>query len=141
MTPNVVQNEAGFSLAELLVAITILAVGLLSIAGMQLVAIKTNMVSSGISAGSALAGGVLEEFMARDTGDVILRTAVPVATPATLWAGREVEGAGVFTATYAIEVDTPVVSISRITVTVTGGRDLNNNEKTVVMRGLKRYVP
>jgi type IV pilus assembly protein PilV len=141
MTPKIVKSEAGFSLAELLVAITILAVGLLSIAGMQLVAIKTNMVSSGISAGSALAGGVLEEFMARDSGDLILRTAVPVATPATLWTGREVEGAGIFTATYAVEVDTPVVNISRITVTVTGGRDLNNNEKIVVMRGLKRYVP
>jgi len=137
-----VKNEAGFSLAELLVAITILAVGLLSVAGMQLVAIKANMVSSGISAGSALASGVLEEFMTRDADAVILRTAVPVASPATYWAAdREVEGAGIFTATYAVEVDTPVVNISRITVTVTGGRDLNNNEKTVVMRGLKRYVP
>lgn len=134
-------NQKGFSLAELLVAITILAIGLLSVAGMQLVAIKANMVSSGISAGSALASGVLEEFMARDAGDVILRTAVPVASPATLWADREVEGAGIFTATYAVEVDEPVVNISLITVTVTGGRDLNNNQKSVVMRGLKRYVP
>lgn len=141
MTNNIIRNEAGFSLAELLVAITILAVGLLSVAGMQLVAIKTNMFSSGISAGSALASGVLEEFMARDSGDVILRTAVPVAAPATLWTGRVVEGAGVFSATYAVEVDAPVVNISRITVTVTGGRDLSNNEKSVVMRGLKRYVP
>lgn len=134
-------NQKGFSLAELLVAITILAIGLLSVAGMQLVAIKANMLSSGISAGSALASGVLEEFMARDAGDDILRTAVPVSTPTTLWTGREVEGAGIFTATYALEVDTPVTNISRITVTVTGGRDLENKEKRVVMRGLKRYVP
>jgi type IV pilus assembly protein PilV len=134
-------NQGGFTLVELLVAITILAVGLLSIAGMQIVAIKTNMSSSSLSAGSALAGGVLEEFMARDAGDAILRTAVPVASPATLWTGRVVEGGGTFQAAYSLETNTPVANVARITVTVTGGSDQNNVTRTAVVRGLKRYVP
>jgi type IV pilus assembly protein PilV len=134
-------SQGGFTLIELLIAITILAVGLLSIAGMQIVAIKTNMSSSGMSAGSALAGGVLEEFMARDPGDAILANAVPVSSPETLWTGRVVEGAGIFAASYSLETDTPVDNVARITVTVRGGRDQNNGQRVVVVRGLKRYVP
>ena len=134
-------SQGGFTLVELLVAITILAVGLLSIAGMQIVAIKTNMSSSSMSAGSALASGVLEGFMARDPGDIILRTAVPEASPVTLWTGRVVEGAGTFTATYWLATNAPVNNVARITVKVTGGRDQNNAQREVVVRGLKRYVP
>jgi type IV pilus assembly protein PilV len=56
-------KQEGYTLIEILVAITILAFGLMAVATMQVTAIKTNAVASGMSQGLTLAQDKAEELM------------------------------------------------------------------------------
>ena len=56
-------KEEGYTLIEILVAIAILAFGLMAVATMQVTAIKTNAVASGMSQGLTLAQDKAEELM------------------------------------------------------------------------------
>ena len=56
-------KEAGYTLTEVLIAITILAFGLMAVATMQVTAIKTNAIASGMSQGLNLAQAKMEELM------------------------------------------------------------------------------
>jgi prepilin-type N-terminal cleavage/methylation domain-containing protein len=57
------KNQEGFTLVEILIAIAILAFGLLAVATMQVRAIKTNAIASGISQGLTLGQAKVEELM------------------------------------------------------------------------------
>ena len=60
--PKLKQQE-GYTLVEILIAITVLAFGLLAVATMQVTAIKTNAIASGISQGLTLGQAKVEELM------------------------------------------------------------------------------
>jgi type IV pilus assembly protein PilV len=57
------KRQEGYTLVEILIAIGILAFGLMAVATMQVTAIKTNATASGISQGITLAQAKLEELM------------------------------------------------------------------------------
>jgi len=61
-TGGILQQE-GYTLVEILIAIGILAFGLMAVATMQVTAIKTNATASGISQGMTLAQAKLEDLM------------------------------------------------------------------------------
>ena len=56
-------KQEGYTLVEILIAIAILAFGLLAVATMQVRAIKTNATASGISQGLTLGQAKVEELM------------------------------------------------------------------------------
>jgi len=56
-------KQEGYTLVEILIAITVLAFGLLAVATMQVTAIKTNAIASGISQGLTLGQAKVEELM------------------------------------------------------------------------------
>ena len=56
-------KEDGYTLVEVLIAITVLAFGLMAVATMQVTAIKTNAIASGMSQGLTLAQAKVEELM------------------------------------------------------------------------------
>ena len=103
----------GFTLIEVLVAITVFAIGLLALAGMQVTAIQGGTTSQRITAAVALADGIVGSIQALDSGDTMFDSAV---SSGTAWPeALPVEG---YTATYAVAVDTPVTGIAECTVTV-----------------------
>jgi len=57
------KSEQGYTLIESLIAIAILAFGLMAVATMQITAIKANAIASGMSQGLALAQTKVEELM------------------------------------------------------------------------------
>ena len=57
------QNEKGFTLLEVIVAISILTIGLLAVASMQVSAIRGNASAYGITEGTSLASDQIEKLM------------------------------------------------------------------------------
>lgn len=112
-------NEKGFSLIELMIAVSILAIGLLGLAGLQGTAINGNHHGNTISQATVLAQDTIEEI--RNTNyDDINTTNFPAS-----------QTDGIFEKAILIEDDTPLNELKRVTVTVTWGK-LNKHQ--VVLR-------
>lgn len=105
--------EAGFTLVEVLVALTIFAIGLLALAGMQVTAIKGGATSQRVTAAVALADGIVANIQARDAGDAFFDVAV---SPAAEW--PEALTINGFQVLYTVAINTPVTGIAQLTVTV-----------------------
>ena len=63
MNKIIKKNQNGFTLIEIMIAITVLAIGILAIAKMQLAAVKGNSYASGLTEASTLAQDKMEELM------------------------------------------------------------------------------
>jgi type IV pilus assembly protein PilV len=112
------QNNEGFTLIEVLIAISIFAFGLLSVAAMQISAIQVNSTAGQITTRSTWAQDKLEELMALPYTDPLLvdnNSAVEVMTNHT-----DTSPPTGYTITWSVDNNNPVSSTKLITVTVTG---------------------
>lgn len=102
-------NNKGFSLIEMLIAVTILAVGLLAVAGLQITAIQGNSQGNSVSQATALAEDRIESIRNMDYAAISF---VPNPNIETNVAGT------LYTRETLVEVDTPMSDLKKITVTV-----------------------
>ncbi|MCD6527603.1 MAG: prepilin-type N-terminal cleavage/methylation domain-containing protein [Desulfuromonas sp.] len=146
-------NENGFTLIEVMIALTIFAIGLLGVAGMQVTALKGNSTAHSVSAKVALGSGIIEEFLALEGNDPRLTTEVtddpwafateevdPPTDPPTFTDVEEINiaGAGNCSATVTVNADpvigtTTYTGLTQIVVTTHNpkGRDV---EQTIMKR-------
>ena len=121
MTRNLADQQ-GFSLIELLVAITLFAIGILSVISMQITAIKSNSIANKLSTATALAQETMDDITAWSINDPSLNTATANAVydlnGAAAGTNLTVEGAGTFSATYTTTINTPVAGVTRIVVNI-----------------------
>lgn len=127
------KKEDGFTLIEVLVAITIFAVGLLAVAAMQNSAILMNSSAGKLTNLSTWGMDKIEELSALPYTDPWLETAGN--PPGNDSAGNtHQEVSGDYTISWTVIDDNPLTSIKNITVTVTG------RGKTAIIRFLKPNV-
>ena len=104
-------NQKGFTLLELLIALTILAIGLLGLAGLHIAAIQGNVSGFKISTATAVSQERIEELKAIDTSS------------ASLSAGDHADGNVViqgitYNRSYTIQDNTPIQDTSTLILTV-----------------------
>lgn len=139
-------DQRGFTMVELLVAITLMAIGLFAVAGMQVFAMNSNTIAHRLTVASSLAQQVFEDIMLWDPasaqGECFVNSntytycADPVNNPGVTTI--TVPGAGTFTPTYVTTVGTGANGVpsglTKVVVTVTGAG------RTVTITGFKRRV-
>jgi type IV pilus assembly protein PilV len=131
------KKEEGFTLIEVLIAITIFAVGLLAVAAMQTSAIKMNSTAGKLTNLSTWGMDKIEELSALPYTNPWLEMAGNPGNPppATDSAGNtHVQVSGDYTISWTVIDDNPLTSTKKITVTVTG------RGKTAVISFLKPNV-
>lgn len=113
--------QSGFGMIEMLVAVVILAVGLLGLAQLQITAITANAQSDSISVANALVQKAVEDIAAMPADDAIFAADT---VPDPLWptwgeSPFTIAGAGVYEVTYYVDADyQSVTGLSQITVHV-----------------------
>ena len=115
------QKDQGFTLIEVLIAITIFAVGLLAVAAMQISAINVNSTAGQITPRITWAQDKLEELMALPYSDPWIEDLgdPPSGTDSDGNAHQETTSDG-YTISWTVTDDTPISSTKLITVAVTG---------------------
>lgn len=134
-------SQAGFSMVELLIAVVILAVGLLGLAELQITAMRANTQSESMVAATALAKEKIEEIAALASDNTTFNNPVNNAT----WTGSPftLAGAGRFDVTYSVATNHQgVTNLCLVTVRVRSQDEvmsvLGKRREEVVMTTLKR---
>ncbi len=112
-------NRNGFTLLELLVAVSIIAVGLLAAASMQGVAVNSNSVANRVSVASSLAQQVAEDLLSSGSTGTILNTNGTynyMLDPVNHTNSITIPGSGTFRAQYTTTIS-PVISGATLTGT------------------------
>lgn len=143
-----IKSEKGFSLVELLIAVVLLTIGLLAVAGMQTTAMNGNAWANRLSTAASLAQEVMEDFMARnpETDPVLITATTNNGTYDldSLAAGTQnpinIPGAGGFTVVYSISLDTPVANVTKIDVAVCLNITLNCSTTAAPLIGQTTYI-
>jgi type IV pilus assembly protein PilV len=124
------KGRNGFTLLELLIAVSLLAIGLLAVASMQSVAMNANMVSNRLTVATTLAQQVAEEMLSLNISDPKLNTAIsmPASTapnytfinPSTGVASTQIAipGAGTYAARYSTAPNSTVTGNTQIVIIV-----------------------
>ena len=104
------KKEDGYTLIEVLIALTIFAVGLLGVAAMQTSAIRMNSTAGKLTNLSTWGTDKIEELSALPYSDPLLDSA----------GNPHKEVTGDYTISWTVIDDNPVTNTKNITVTVTG---------------------
>ena len=119
-----IQKDQGFTLIEVLIALTIFAVGLLAVAAMQTSAITVNSTAGQITTRMTWAQDKLEELMALPYTDPLLEDLgnPPSGTDSAGNLHQETisDGSDNYIISWAVTDDTLITGTKLITVTVTG---------------------
>jgi type IV pilus assembly protein PilV len=114
------QNDAGFTLIEVLIAISILAVGLLGVAAMQTSAIQVNSAAGQMTARIIWAQDRMEELKALPFSDPWLEAAGNPPGVDSAGNTHDQTTSDGYAVRWDIADDNPVPNTKRIVVTVTG---------------------
>ncbi len=140
---SIIKCEKGFTLLEMLIAVMILAVGLLGLAQLQVTAIRTNVQASSVVTAAALGQSVLEDIARMPGSDPIFQTAVASYADWPNFPTVTVQG-GVYSIQYKTVVDYEgLPNVTKVDIKVESQKNiqtvLGGRKEVVNLITLKRY--
>ena len=109
-------NQSGFTLLEVLIAISILTVGLLGVAQMQIMGIKGNYFSGNTTAALSLAEEKMEDLLGKSYTDAELASGNnPDANNPIDETGQ---AGGIYSRMWTVTDNTPIIDTKEVTVSV-----------------------
>jgi prepilin-type N-terminal cleavage/methylation domain-containing protein len=140
-------NNKGFSLVELMIALVLMAIGILAVLQMQIVGMQSSSIANQLSVATGLAREVIEDVQSWDVANppvsgLFTSPGLPQQAYDRFQANRSattiaVPGAGVFSATYTVTPIGPEFSTAAVTVTVT---EVTGTGKTVTLTSHRRIL-
>ncbi len=118
------KGRNGFTLLELLIAVSLMAIGLLAVASMQAVAMRSNLVSNRLTVAASLAQQVAEDVLSYNPSDPRLTTGTQqylfLTDPATNTTSQQIRipGAGSYQANYVVTQNQGTTGNTQIVITV-----------------------
>jgi type IV pilus assembly protein PilV len=109
---NVCGNQPGFTLLEVLIAISILTVGLLGVAQMQIMGIQGNYFSGNTTTALTLAEEKMEDLLGQSY------TAVTTGNDANNPIDETGQAGGIYTRMWIVADNTPITDTKTVTVNV-----------------------
>jgi type IV pilus assembly protein PilV len=109
-------NESGFSLVSVLIALTILSVGIMALTRTNFVVLRAQREAASRTTAVAVARAYLEELRGRDAATLASESPVSVDEKG------KTDATGVYTRSVEVIDQRPTLSLKRVTVTVTGPR-------------------
>ncbi len=138
------KRQQGFTLLELLIAVSLLAIGLLAAASMQGVAINANSFANKNSISTSIAQEVMETLMSLPIDSPTVVTAVTDSTwdldPGTAGTTIAVPAGGTYEAIYTAHTNTPTASVTTFIVTVKQINPDGTKKTMLTYTGLKRVT-
>ena len=106
----------GFTLLEVLVALTVFSTALLALGRMQITASQVNAAAGRLSRATALAQDSAEQLMALAYDSALLNDQTPTGQSTTYTAPNPPTG---YTVTWQVDSDSPVLGVKTVNLTVT----------------------
>jgi len=138
---NVFANQSdGFTLIEILIAISIFAIGILGVASMQMTATKGNIAAGNLTQNVLVAQSQEEDLLMTPYHDVD-RLSAGTHTPDqdADWVDNDGDGTvdesgetGPISVSYVVDEDTPVINTKTITMTVTKPHMTGRKTATII---------
>ncbi len=116
-------KEKGFTLLEVIIAVSVLTFGLLAVASMQATAIRGNYLSGNLTGASTLAGDRVEKLLSMGYSD------------ADLDVGDHSNSRGIYTISWNVAQNAAFNNTKTVNVTVSWTE--RGSQKTLVMQGIK----
>jgi len=135
---NESQPEAGYTLIEVMIAMAILGIGLMSIAVAQITAMKVSSRSKNLQQAMFIAREQMDDLDALPPGSPTLANAATVVDPAEIQVGNDPGDTTRFSKQFKVEPNVFGGNMARVTVTVTWNNSANNGLNQVQLTAVKR---
>nr|WP_281415123.1 prepilin-type N-terminal cleavage/methylation domain-containing protein [Geobacter hydrogenophilus] len=136
------ENQKGFTLVELLVAILLMTVGIFAVIAMQTTSMQANSIAMRLSVATSLAQEALEDILSLPPDDVTLNSAGTFRNSVTRLPyplhKSTIEGGGTYTATYTTKVGPDGVVPQGITKVIVEVVEVARSGRSVAVTGFKR---
>jgi type IV pilus assembly protein PilV len=138
---NRLNNQQGFTLVEVLVAMTLMVIGIFAVIAMQTVGLQSNSIANQLTVATSLASEAIEDISSsswKSAGSALTNGTITIDAANNDYRTYTYQNTGIITVECTPTFNSPIPGMVRLDVTATYFN--KGNQKSVTMTGYKRLV-